>query len=212
MDIAEYFEKEIIPKWMAVQYFGTLKSTFKLINEEIPPYCRFTLESSREILFDKIKVETIKVQNDKQRYKRHNVGLICHFQFTGSTTQFCVATTHIHWYTKKKKVPPLGIKWFIYRNPELSDLKIKQSHKLLQEISNFVSEKKTHLPLIITGDFNSDPTSAVYELYKRGFIPPHHPEFLGYCPNSALMHPFQLESCYSLVGEPITNKKNTFQG
>merc|ERR1719461_1484370 len=58
--------------------------------------------------------------------------------------RLCVANTHIYW------------------DPEYADIKLWQTWVLCQELSKLVLARE--LPLILCGDFNSEPDSAVYEL------------------------------------------------
>ncbi|KAF1810626.1 glucose-repressible alcohol dehydrogenase transcriptional effector [Eremomyces bilateralis CBS 781.70] len=75
----------------------------------------------------------------------------------------------------------------------------------------------TDIPLVICGDFNSEPTSAVYDLVARGSLPAHHDDLDGrdYGPFSTagMSHPLTLKSAYGAVGElPFTNYTPDYQG
>jgi hypothetical protein len=41
-------------------------------------------------------------------------------------------------------------------------------------------DRNAKLPIVICGDFNSTPTSGVYELLQNGGVPGDHPEFMEY--------------------------------
>lgn len=58
--------------------------------------------------------------------------------------KMCVANTHIFW------------------DPEFADVKLWQTWVLCQELSKLVLSRD--LPLLLCGDFNSVPNSAVYQL------------------------------------------------
>jgi CCR4-NOT transcription complex subunit 6 len=105
----------------------------------------------------------------------------------------------------------------IFRDPKLCDWKLKQSAHFLLEIEKFLQEKakhKTETPLIITGDFNSMPSSGMYELYAKGQVSSDHKDFFGgkSIHSANLKNPFELESVYSHVGEPVTNITPNFSG
>jgi len=90
-----------------------------------------------------------------------------------SAAKVCIVNTHI------------------YSNQSHPDVKLWQTWMLLQEVTHFCSmfqqkQQQLHLAdtsaiaqelgLIICGDFNSEPTSAVYELMKYGQIESNYPE------------------------------------
>jgi len=120
--------------------------------------------------------------------------------------QVCVANTHL------------------YSNKDFPDVKLWQAWQLLQELENFVLSRGTNLPLMICGDFNSTPDTAVYDLLARQTVHPGHPDVnvtLGDdVPNilpdpMSITHSFQLGSSYqSVLGEePVqTNYTTNFKG
>ena len=72
--------------------------------------------------------------------------------------QVCIANTHL------------------YSNKDCPDVKLWQTLHLLQELETFVMARGTNLPLMICGDFNSTPDSAVYDLLSRQAVHPGHPD------------------------------------
>jgi hypothetical protein len=62
----------------------------------------------------------------------------------GRKRRLCVANTHIYW------------------DPEFEDVKLWQTWVLCQELEKLVSDRQ--LPILLCGDFNSMPDSAVYDL------------------------------------------------
>ncbi len=106
----------------------------------------------------------------------------------------------------------------LYSNPECPDVKLWQTQALLQEVEHFAAPRG--LPLVICGDFNSEPTSAVYELLETSGVDPNHPD-LSNDPNSVLpdaselVHGLQLQSAYAYVlgaEPPYTNYTDMFKG
>ena len=120
--------------------------------------------------------------------------------------QVCIANTHL------------------YSNKDFPDVKLWQSWQLLQELETFVMSRGSNLPLMICGDFNSTPDTAVYDLMSRQAVHPGHPDVNmnldDGCPNVLpdtmnLTHSFQLGSVYSTVlgEEPkFTNFTAQFKG
>jgi CCR4-NOT transcription complex subunit 6 len=120
--------------------------------------------------------------------------------------QVCIANTHL------------------YSNKDFPDVKLWQAWQLLQELETFVMSRGTNLPLMICGDFNSTPDTAVYDLLSRQTVHPGHPDVNvatgDDVPNVLpdphnITHSFQLGSCYQTVlgDEPIqTNFTVNFKG
>jgi CCR4-NOT transcription complex subunit 6 len=121
--------------------------------------------------------------------------------------QVCIANTHL------------------YSNKDFPDVKLWQSWQLLQELETFVMSRGTNLPLMICGDFNSTPDTAVYDLLSRQAVHPGHPDVnMNNNDDSApsilpdamsISHSFQLGSVYNtVIGEEphATNYTACFKG
>ena len=120
--------------------------------------------------------------------------------------QLCIANTHL------------------YSNKDFPDVKLWQTWQLLQELETFVMSRGSNLPLMICGDFNSTPDTAVYDLLSRQAVHPGHPDVNMNLDDGSpkvlpeainLTHSFQLGSVYSTVlGEepPFTNFTAIFKG
>ncbi|KAL7570079.1 hypothetical protein ACA910_017111 [Epithemia clementina (nom. ined.)] len=127
-------------------------------------------------------------------------------------TQICIANTHL------------------YSNKDFPDVKLWQTWQLLQELESFVLSRGTNLPLVICGDFNSTPDTAVYDLLSRQSVHPGHPDVNvsnnnnnngddnppNILPDAMnITHSFQLGSAYQTVlgEEPwVTNFTLNFKG
>lgn len=72
---------------------------------------------------------------------------------------FCVVNTHL------------------FSNPKLSDVKLWQTLTLLQEVEAFLLHRD--MPLLLCGDFNSEPNSAVYQLMSTGSVSNDHADVTG---------------------------------
>ena len=64
--------------------------------------------------------------------------------------------------------------WFLRILLFLVDVKLWQTFALISELERIVIPRDT--PVILCGDFNSEPDSAVYELISHGSITQSHPE------------------------------------
>ncbi len=110
--------------------------------------------------------------------------------------QILVVNSHIHW------------------NPAFSDVKLVQTQLLLDELS-----KHAGTPIVICGDFNSMPDSAVYQLLGEGDVGGDHADLLKYrygnYTEEGFRHNLPLTSAYLEVlgAEPsFTNYTADFVG
>lgn len=146
------------------------------------------------------------------RLSKDNVAQLVVLEFIQQTgrpnreiSQVCIANTHL------------------YSNKDFPDVKLWQTWQLLQELESFIMSRGTNLPLIICGDFNSTPDTAVYDLLSRQTVHPGHPDInmptnddTNILPDAMnITHSFQLGSAYSTVlgEEPwVTNYTVNFKG
>ncbi|EGE00312.1 glucose-repressible alcohol dehydrogenase transcriptional effector [Trichophyton tonsurans CBS 112818] len=63
----------------------------------------------------------------------------------------------------------------------------------------------SQIPILVCGDFNSRPSSAVYNLLAHGRLEEEHPDLrdrlYGNLTRQGMTHPFTLKSAYSAIGE-----------
>ncbi|EFA02304.2 Protein angel homolog 1-like Protein [Tribolium castaneum] len=84
---------------------------------------------------------------------RDNVAIIAKFASKSRPSHpFVVATTHL-----------------LY-NPKRQDVRLAQTQLLLAEIDRIAFNSSTYLPVILTGDLNSTPDSALYKFISSGFL------------------------------------------
>eukprot|EP00210_Caulerpa_lentillifera_P005163 g4935.t1 len=128
---------------------------------------RFLLVKKYEVEFNKAAVTTANNYREPtknvalQRLSKDNVALIVVLEsrkpMMNSQNQLvCVANTHIH------------------SDPENSDIKLWQVYTLLKGLEKIASS--VEIPIIVTGDFNSQPGSAAHTLLVSGRIDKGHPE------------------------------------
>ena len=89
--------------------------------------------------------------------QRDNIAVVVMLKHKKSGIPLWIVNCHIHW------------------DPNFNDVKILQTAIMLEEVSKLVG---TH-PLIICGDFNSTPDSAVVTLMTEKKLSGDHPELLG---------------------------------
>ncbi|XP_063719789.1 CCR4-NOT transcription complex subunit 6-like isoform X2 [Symsagittifera roscoffensis] len=119
--------------------------------------------------------------------------------------QIMISNVHIHW------------------DPEYCDVKLMQILLFLTELRRKISD---HIPLVLTGDFNSLPSSGVIQFLLDSRIPFSHPDFkeIDYKhffdeistsgdDSSKITHPHNLSSAYPLDKEGcFTNYTYDFKG
>ncbi|PRP78127.1 hypothetical protein PROFUN_13929 [Planoprotostelium fungivorum] len=122
-------------------------------------------------------------------------------KYAAKAKNIIVANTHIHW------------------NPDYRDVKLLQVQFMMEQLTSITSprSKWSNSPLIICGDFNSQPGSGPYELMMSGKIDPRHddlePFYYGSYSTAGMKHPFTLSSAYASIGEPsFTNYTGDFTG
>jgi len=114
--------------------------------------------------------------------------------------QICVANTHL------------------YSNVQRPDVKLWQTLTLIRELEQFILQRD--VALMICGDFNSEPDSAVYEFLSEGAIQSDRPELesddnLRVLPDlHHIAHSIELASMMEATGsEPLfTNYTVNFKG
>jgi len=177
------------------------KNRFKIIGEHMIEYQRLALQRHERFSDD--------ISGHERLMSKDNICQVLILEAVNSSAtkgpqRMVVANTHIHW------------------NPELRDVKLMQTQLMLEELIT-VSEQYRNgaktLPLVVCGDFNSEPTSGVYELMSKGHVPGDHPDLLvnkfryGVYTTNGLEHDLNLRSVYSHIGEPeFTNFTGSYHG
>ncbi|KAI5185300.1 CCR4-NOT transcription complex subunit 6 [Nematocida homosporus] len=127
---------------------------------------------------------------------RDNIALVVVLEREGGKLMV-VANAHIHW------------------DPEFPDVKTLQGIMLLKEVEA-VMKRYPGAELVICGDFNSLPSSALHELVTSGEMRPNNRDLLGlaYEPYSSqgYSHQLGLQDSYSFVNMGFTNFTPGFIG
>ena len=128
--------------------------------------------------------------------QRDNIAIIVKLRHKFTKVPLWVVNCHIHW------------------DPNYNDVKILQTAIMLEEVSKLVGNQ----PLIICGDFNSTPDSAVIKLMTEKKLSGEHPELLGIdygetLKSHGLKNKLQsLSNAYEHNELPFTNYTPGFKG
>ncbi|KAF1982059.1 hypothetical protein K402DRAFT_363672 [Aulographum hederae CBS 113979] len=171
---------------------------------------------------------------------RDDIAIISFFENRQTGSRLIVATTHIYWHTlytdvkivqvailmaqmklqadKWAKHPPLSDKEkavFQYANGDLEDGE-EPPEEVKTPAPSMSYEEGTHIPMVVCGDFNSEPDSGVCQLLSFGYLPREHPDLVGRryggITKEGIRHPFSLKSAYTTKELDFTNYTNTFKG
>lgn len=109
----------------------------------------------------------------------------------------CVANTHLYWH------------------PKGGNVRLVQMGVALQHLSHVVSEVAPGAPLLFCGDFNSSPSSGVFQLLSEVGVPLQHPDWSSSGPEESCS--MELTSTFppllSACGQPAyTNYVGGFHG
>lgn len=151
--------------------------------------------------FKGVSAEEVKSQNYSGRDKNKGLARVCkdnvaqiavleirdvygQYGYMEHPPQICVSNVHIFW------------------DPQFADVKLWQTHILIKELQKFTLTKR--LPLILGGDFNSEPKSSVHDLLSTAQVQSGHPDLakdsVGILPHSTkLTHSLPLRSAYATV-------------
>jgi len=148
------------------------------------------------------------IQGDKtgffQLNSKEHVALATVFETKGpSPRRFALSNTHTFW------------------DPAYEYIKLMQAQMQIEEIlelqKKYTKDPEHPLPLILAGDYNSTPTSAVYELFSTGKVSPNHPHWMkmnfGKYTQEGIDNKQSFVSVYSKNGEPeYTNCGPDYRG
>ncbi|KAJ7680654.1 glucose-repressible alcohol dehydrogenase transcriptional effector [Mycena polygramma] len=167
---------------------------------------------------------------------RDHIAVIILLEDLVTGTRTIVSNTHLHWdaaYSDVKLVQTAllmeevekiahGFAKYPPRPPDTPSATEEEPAAVRPPPPMYADGNK--IPLIVCGDYNSVPTSGVYEFLSTGSLPATHPEFLshtyGNYTSDGLRHKLGLKSAYTTVGAggvaeeiiPMTNVTPGFHG
>eukprot|EP00035_Acanthoeca_spectabilis_P021223 m.437017 g.437017 ORF g.437017 m.437017 type:complete len:514 (+) comp18050_c0_seq1:58-1599(+) len=130
---------------------------------------------------------------------KDNIAIGAILQHKPTKSPIFVGNAHLHW------------------DPQFKDVKVVQAAMLVHEIAKFVDvPDQKRMPILLGGDFNSEPDSGVFKLISEGRVAIDHPdlvnrEYAKFAEEVGFDHDLKLRSCYN--GElPYTNYTADFKG
>ncbi|KAJ7130842.1 glucose-repressible alcohol dehydrogenase transcriptional effector [Mycena crocata] len=201
---------------------------------------RYQLVENHLIEFNSIAMQRQDFKKTDDMFNRvlgkDHIAVVCLLEDLVTGTRTIVSNTHLHW------------------DAAYSDVKLVQTALLLEEVEKIahgfakypprppdtpsaadaepteprplppIYTDGTKIPLIVCGDYNSMPSSGVYDFLASGSLSATHPDFLshtyGNYTSEGLRHKLGLKSAYTTVGAggvaeeimPMTNVTPGFHG
>ncbi|KAJ2919963.1 hypothetical protein MD484_g499, partial [Candolleomyces efflorescens] len=166
---------------------------------------------------------------------KDHIGVICLLEDIHTGTRLVVGNAHIHWDPAFSDVKLVQAALLVDEVQKAADRFAKLSPRPPAPVTPGADDDPDHpkpqrpppvytegakIPVIICGDFNSNPASGLYEFMSSGHLAPNHPEFLehayGVYTSEGLKHRLNLKSSYSAPGAGgeghVTNFVPGFQG
>lgn len=205
---ADHFEEHFSPYFTRMGYNGIFKAKTResmgrrgKIDGCATFYRKsmFHMRESSTVEYNSIAHSRTQAQRTLNRCLKGNVGLILVLDAVDGSGPIIVANTHLFW------------------DPELTDVKLFQVDAFLQELEMQAQRLGADVPIIVGGDFNSEPISSVYDLLSTGTCGGRDDigdDSYGVLNTCRLQHNIHLRSSYSLSGsEPkYTNYTASFVG
>ncbi len=151
---------------------------------------------------------------------KDNIALVCVFENIATESRLVVSNVHHHWDVSDRDVKLVQVAMLVEETEKIASHFARLPPKYIQgqELRQTprYADSMT-VPLIICGDFNSVPDSAVYQYLARGNVPADHEDFMGHKYGGftahGLTHHLNLKSAYDSFGElSMTNYTPDFVG
>ncbi|KAJ3194674.1 Glucose-repressible alcohol dehydrogenase transcriptional effector [Irineochytrium annulatum] len=171
---------------------------------------KFTLLEKHLVEFQQIAMQRPDLRKTEDVFNRvmvkDNIAVVTLLESKETNCKVLVANAHLHW------------------DPAYMDVKLVQTAMLVEELQRLSTLYATKVGRVVTppavllcGDFNSLPTSGVYEFLAKGSVPQDHDDFgnfsYGSYTSEGLSHSLSFKSAYSHVNElDFTNFTATFKG
>lgn len=160
-------------------------------------------------------------QYTKEVYNRFmtkdNIAVISMLESKTSGIRLMLANIHTIWDTRFRDVKVLQVAMLMDEVSNLANGFAKNPPRCVPKDKAPKYNSGSEIPLIVCGDFNSLPSSGVYEYLSHGSIDKEHEDFMGLDYGNYIKdgrkHPFSLKSAYGRLGElPFTNYTPGFKG
>lgn len=185
---------------------------------------KFALIEKQLIEFNQLALQRPDFKKTEDMFNRvmakDEVAVITLFENKDSGSRLIVANVHIHWNTEFRDVKMVQVAMLMEEIEKIGARFAKYPAKLDVKEGYPPAPKYTDglkIPTIVSGDFNSQPGSGVYEFLSKGSAPGNHEDFMdhiyGNYTAQGLRHNHSLKSAYSNLGElPFTNYTPGFTG
>ena len=222
------------PQLEALGYIGIFHSKIRYGNGDADgcatfwSHTRFTLHEDHLINLAEAAIQCSLLHDENgnvfTRANKDNIAIVTILQDHLTATPMIVANTHLvanHSYKDVKVVQAavlfekLGniatdcaerlVPRYADNDGTLRDASLQAKTRLLASRQHTSSPSFYDIPLILAGDFNSLPNSAVYQLLSTGYLEPNHEDFdgfsYGHLTQFGCQFPHFLTSSYEATGE-----------
>ncbi|KAH9944716.1 Endonuclease/exonuclease/phosphatase [Amylocystis lapponica] len=202
---------------------------------------KYTLVEKQLIEFSALAMQRSDFKKTDDMFNRvlgkDHIAIICLLENKLTGTRFILANAHIHWDPQYRDVKLVQAALLIEEVEKIAQSFAKYPPRLPPTPSSATSASTlpsidennsssrpppvysdgSKIPLIVCGDFNSVPSSGVYEFLSMGSVPPDHADFMshlyGRYTSDGLKHRLGLKSAYASAGETVvTNYTPSFHG
>lgn len=184
---------------------------------------KFTLIESQNIEFNQIALQREDFRKTEDMFNRvmtkDEIAVFALLENKETATRLIVANTHIQWDVQYKDVKLVQVAIMMDELAKTAAAFARYPPKLTTGNQKPAPryDDGNKIPHLICGDYNSVPTSGVYEYLSRGVITKDHEDFMkhiyGAYTSEGLSHKLPLKSAYSNLGElSFTNYTPGFQG
>ncbi|KIY53469.1 hypothetical protein FISHEDRAFT_33376 [Fistulina hepatica ATCC 64428] len=192
---------------------------------------RYTLVEKRLIEFSAVAMQREDFKKTDDMFNRvlnkDHISVVSLFEERATGTRIVLANAHIHWDPTYRDVKLVQVALLVDEIDKIREGFAKYPPRLEDAIGQArrrgsapTYTNGASIPLIICGDFNSVPSSGVYEFLSTGTLPANHADFMdhvyGRYTKEGLRHRLGLCSAYDMGAAagllPLTNYTPSFQG
>lgn len=193
------------------------------VGPELTGACgRYQLIEQQAIEFNRLALSKADMRTDDM-FNRimpfDNIANVCLFESRATDSRLIVANAHIHWDPVYRDVKLVQVAMLVDEVDKIAEQFARLPPKYKGGGSSNLPTYRTgtDIPLIICGDYNSSPQSAVYQFFTGGEVAAGHEDFMdheyGQYTTRGMNHRLNLRSAYSSIGElPMTNHTPGFAG
>ncbi|KAF9258723.1 hypothetical protein L218DRAFT_934513 [Marasmius fiardii PR-910] len=185
---------------------------------------RWILVSEHLVEFSRLAMGRTDFKKTEDMFNRvlgkDTIATVCLMESRETGTRVLVANIHVHWDPRFRDVKLVQVALLLDELEGLAEdlarlpVRLTNEEPLEEGDSSDMKPRKprtapptytspSQIPIIIAGDFNSVPSSGVYEFLSSGQLAKDHPDFMGHMygryTSEGLKHSFGLRSAYNVV-------------